>query len=107
MKNEVIISGQEEEEIDQNSGRSEKKMATANAVINLARMLDVKIDMRDIVTAHRLAVRRNDKDGDGKIPRTIARVVYDETKKELMVASRKKKLNGIYCNDHLSSYTWE
>lgn len=114
MKNDIIISGllEEKEEQEERSSRITGNRATKNAVIKLAKKLGVDLDERDIVIAHRIIVRGSSDEDKKKIPNIIVRLVYTEKKQLLLAASKEKKpkneeQGNIYCNDHLSHYTWE
>ena len=78
-----------------------------NAVINLPKKLGVDINMKDIAVAHRIGNRKNKDAEEKRVPNVIDRFVHEEKKQQLMSASKEKKLRNIYCNDHLSQYTWE
>lgn len=114
MKNDIIISGieEDEDECNKNNSKITKNSATKNVAIKLAKRLGVEINDSDIVIAHRLAVRTSNNDERRKIPNIIVRFVQEEKKQQVIAASKEKKpKNGeqrnIYCNEHLSSYTWE
>ena len=114
MRNDIIISGliEEREEELAKGKRVEENRATKNAVIKLAKNLDVEIEEKDIVTAHRMQSGKRNDGQRKKISNVIVRFVYSEKRYQMLAASKEKKPKNkeggnIYCSENLSHYTWE
>ncbi len=77
-------------------------------VRDIANKLKVEISNNDIAAAHRLATNQ-------EIPPIIVKFIKHEVKSNIIVASKKMKLNGatlkyqpplpIYCGEHLTQKT--